>query len=112
MLAGLSLAFATIPEELPILIKAVLAIGSLRLSKQNLLIKDLHAAETAGTVTTIVTDKTGTLTRNELHLDRFVVGKYTRNFLNSESETDRSHLQDSSHIVEAWYYSILNFLLF
>jgi Ca2+-transporting ATPase len=54
-MTGLSLAFATIPEELPILIKAVLAIGSLQLSKRNLLIKDLHAAEMLGAVTTILT---------------------------------------------------------
>lgn len=49
------LAFATIPEELPILIKAVLAIGSLRLTKSQILIKDLHTAEALGTVTVILT---------------------------------------------------------
>jgi Ca2+-transporting ATPase len=68
ILTGLSLAFATIPEELPILIKAVLAVGSLKLSKRNLLIKNLHAAEGLGTVTTILTDKTGTLTENRLRV--------------------------------------------
>ena len=57
ILFGLSLAFAIIPEELPILIKAVLAVGSLTLSKRNLLIKNLHSAELLGTVTTIITGK-------------------------------------------------------
>jgi Ca2+-transporting ATPase len=74
ILAGLSLAFCLIPEELPILIKSVLAIGSLQLSKVNVLIKSLHAAETLGTVTHILTDKTGTLTYNSLRLANYTLG--------------------------------------
>eukprot|EP01012_Entosiphon_sulcatum_P045043 TRINITY_DN5997_c0_g1_i3.p1 TRINITY_DN5997_c0_g1~~TRINITY_DN5997_c0_g1_i3.p1 ORF type:complete len:876 (-),score=130.04 TRINITY_DN5997_c0_g1_i3:64-2691(-) len=68
VLLGLSLAFATIPEELPILIKAVLGVSALRLARANVLVKQLHAAETLGQVTAIVTDKTGTLTTNVLRL--------------------------------------------
>jgi magnesium-transporting ATPase (P-type) len=48
ILLGLSLAFAIIPEELPLLIKSVLAVGSLSLSRKNLLMKNLHAAELLG----------------------------------------------------------------
>jgi len=68
VLTGLSLAFATIPEELPIIITMVLGIGSYRLSKQNFLVKRLAAAETMGAVSVIVTDKTGTLTEGRMKL--------------------------------------------
>lgn len=70
LLTGLSLAFATIPEELPIIITMVLALGSYRLSREHAIVKRLEAAETLGAVTTIVTDKTGTLTENRMEVNR------------------------------------------
>jgi Ca2+-transporting ATPase len=63
---GLSLAFATIPEEMPIIITMVLGLGAYRLSKENAIVKDLQAVETLGAVTVIATDKTGTLTQNRM----------------------------------------------
>ncbi len=66
ILTGLTLSFATIPEELPIIITMVLGIGSYRLSKKNFLIKKLKAAETLGNTTVIVTDKTGTITQAKM----------------------------------------------
>ncbi|HVP23231.1 MAG TPA: cation-transporting P-type ATPase [Conexivisphaerales archaeon] len=74
ILTGLSLAFAVIPEELPIIITVVLALGALALSKRHALIKRLRAAETLGDVTAIVTDKTGTLTENRLRLSYLYAG--------------------------------------
>ena len=68
ILTGLSLAFAVIPEELPIIITMVLAVGTYALSKQNALVKRLRASETLGSVTVIATDKTGTLTENSMKL--------------------------------------------
>jgi Ca2+-transporting ATPase len=68
ILTGLSLAFATIPEELPIIITMVLGLGAYQLSKQNFLVKQLKAAETLGTTTVIVTDKTGTLTESRMQI--------------------------------------------
>ncbi|MBX6377803.1 MAG: cation-transporting P-type ATPase, partial [Clostridia bacterium] len=68
VLTGLSLAFATVPEELPILVTMVLGLGSLRLARERALVRRLHAAETLGHVTVVVTDKTGTLTENRLRL--------------------------------------------
>jgi Ca2+-transporting ATPase len=64
ILTGLSLSFATIPEELPIVITMVLGLGAYTLSKHNFLVKKLRAAETLGGATVIVTDKTGTITEN------------------------------------------------
>ncbi len=68
VLTGLSLAFATIPEELPIIITMVLGLGSYALSRKNFLVKRLRAAETLGDATVIVTDKTGTLTESRLQV--------------------------------------------
>lgn len=65
ILTGLSLSFATIPEELPIVITMVLGLGAYTLSKQNFLVKKIKAAETLGSATVIVTDKTGTITENK-----------------------------------------------
>jgi Ca2+-transporting ATPase len=65
-LTGLSLAFATVPEELPIIITMVLGIGSLRLAQRHFLVKQLSAAETMGSATVIVTDKTGTITESRM----------------------------------------------
>ena len=68
ILTGLSLAFATIPEELPMVITLVLAIGSYTLSKQKFLVKKLKATEVLGNSTVIVTDKTGTITETKMSI--------------------------------------------
>ncbi|MFP5071882.1 cation-translocating P-type ATPase [Pseudonocardia nantongensis] len=66
VLTGLTLAFATVPEELPIIISLVLGLGAYRLSRRRGLVRRLRAAEALGTVTVIATDKTGTLTENRM----------------------------------------------
>ncbi|KAJ1731688.1 hypothetical protein LPJ72_003809 [Coemansia sp. Benny D160-2] len=66
ILMGMSLAFATIPEEMPLIAKASLALGSRALARHGLLVRKLSAADSLSTVSVIVTDKTGTLTRNKL----------------------------------------------
>ncbi len=68
ILTGLSLAFATIPEELPIIVTMVLGLGAYRLSRENFLVKRLRAAETLGDATVILTDKTGTLTESRMRV--------------------------------------------
>jgi Ca2+-transporting ATPase len=72
LLAGLTVAFATVPEELPILITVLLAIGGRQLARRGALLRRLRAGETLGAVTTVVTDKTGTLTENHLQLAEIV----------------------------------------
>lgn len=67
-LTGLALAFATIPEELPIIITMNLGLGSYLLSRENFLVKKLKAAETLGNATVILTDKTGTLTESMMRV--------------------------------------------
>ena len=68
VLTGLSLAFATIPEELPIVITMVLGLGAYKLSKNNFLVKRIKAAEVLGNATVIVTDKTGTITESRMKI--------------------------------------------
>jgi len=77
ILTGLSLAFATIPEELPIIITMVLGVGGLGLARNGVILRRLRAAETLGSVTLIATDKTGTLTANEMKLQRIVSAERT-----------------------------------
>src|SRR5512143_2477011 len=66
LLTGLSLAFATIPEKMPIIITMVLSLGAFRLSKKHAIAKRLNAVESLGSMTVIATDKTGTLTENRM----------------------------------------------
>ncbi|TAM85524.1 cation-transporting P-type ATPase [bacterium] len=68
VLTGLSLAFAAIPEELPIIVTMVLGVGAYRLSQRHAIVKRLTAVEALGAVTVIATDKTGTLTENRMVL--------------------------------------------
>lgn len=68
ILTGLSLSFATIPEELPIIITMVLGLGAYTLSKNKFLVKRIKAAETLGNATVIVTDKTGTITESQMKI--------------------------------------------
>jgi len=69
LLDGLTLAFATIPEELPILVTVLVALGGLRLARQGVLLRRLRAAEAVGAMTVLLADKTGTLTENRLQIE-------------------------------------------
>lgn len=87
ILTGLALAFAVIPEELPIIITMVLGLGAYQLSKENFLVKKLKAAEVLGDATVILTDKTGTITENRMKVVSVYPPEREKDILDTASGT-------------------------
>jgi Ca2+-transporting ATPase len=70
LLLGVSLAVAAVPEGLPAILSIVLAIGVQRMARRHAVVKTLHSVEALGSASVIASDKTGTLTQNEMTIQR------------------------------------------
>lgn len=70
LLAGLTLAMAILPEELPVVLTIFLGLGAWRLSRERVLTRRIPAVELLGATTVLCVDKTGTLTRNQMEVRR------------------------------------------
>ena len=79
ILAGITIAMATIPEEIPVVLTVFLAMGAWELTRERTLTRNMKTIETLGAVNVLCTDKTGTLTENKMEVQDIYA--FTPNFL-------------------------------
>jgi len=91
-LMSVGLAVSAIPEGLPVAITVALAISMRRMSKANVIVRNMTAVEALGSCTMIATDKTGTLTMNELTVTEMILPEGTRLFFDAGHDLDRCEL--------------------
>lgn len=68
LISGITIAIATIPEEIPVILTIFLAMGASTLSKHNTLTRNMKSVENLGKITILCTDKTGTITENKMKI--------------------------------------------
>ncbi|MCC6869203.1 MAG: cation-translocating P-type ATPase [Burkholderiales bacterium] len=107
LLLGVSLAVAAVPEGLPAILSVVLALGVQRMAKRNAIVKNLSSVETLGSASVICSDKTGTLTRSEMTIERLMTASGTARVTGvgyvpqGSVEVDGAPLQDEAQRAEA-----------
>ncbi len=108
LMFGITIAVGIMPEMLPVIMTSSLAIGAVNMSKKETIVKRLGAIQTFGEMDVLCTDKTGTLTQDEIVLEKYmdVLGREDKRilrhaFLNSYFQTGLKNLMDVAIISRA-----------
>jgi len=90
LLEALTIAMSIIPEEIPVAFATFMALGAWRLAQRGIIVKRSQTVETLGSASVICVDKTGTLTKNEMALDKVYVHEAGKIF----DRTEAAHVQE------------------
>lgn len=91
LISGITLSVAVIPESLPVIVSIVLALSVSRMAKQHAIVKQLPAVETLGSVSVICSDKTGTLTKNEMTITKVITGMQEKELASVVESSDHAN---------------------
>jgi len=97
ILAGLALAMAILPNEIPVVLAIFLALGAWRFSQQNVLTRRIPVVETLGSATVLCVDKTGTLTFNQMAVKQLFVYAGSQPYNYDVTLHDREPLPEAVH---------------